>query len=413
VAPTGLSALEAESARHPSDAQASLRLAKAYYEAGRFADARRAVGTALLVEPQNPEARVYLGLCYEKLAQFDSARTTYQDLIATHPTKSVQHLLRGRLAILEHEALVAAARQAIANESLLARTPPEPNTVAVMPLHYAGTDSSYRPLERGLAAVMITDLSRVRELKVLERARLQALLDELHLSSQGRVDLATGARSGRLLRAAEVVQGQFTTDASSQVRLDATVVRAADAQVAASGSGSDKLQALFNLEKMVVLQLLSRLGITLTPAERVAISERPTKDMVAFLLYSRGLEADDDGDFTGAAAAFNAAAERDPTFTQAVQQAASARAAQAASVTPATSLAAAASASTGASTSGTLGTAINAAVPSGAGVLSSVATTAGLGLPSADPNRIAEGTLTDGPARTAIDASVTLILKLP
>ena len=415
MAPPDVATLEAESAKHPGDAQASLRLAKAYYAAGRFADARRAVATALLVEPKNEEARVYLGLCFENLHQYDSARTAYQAVLAAEPSRPVQHLLRGRLAILEHEALVAAARQAIANESLLARTPPEPNTVAVMPLRYAGSDTTYRPLERGLAAVMITDLSRVHELKVLERARLQALMDELHLTDASRVDAATGARSGRLMRAAQVVQGVFNTDTASQVRLDATVVRASDAQVTASGSGTNKLKALFDLEKVVVLQLVAKLGITLTPAERVAISERPTKDLVAFLLYSRGLESADDGDFTAAADEFNAAAARDPGFTQAVQQAAAARAAQVASATSATGLATAVTtqAPSAPSTSGALGAAINAAVPSGAGQLSALSTTANLATPASDPNRVCEGATCDGPARAALVATVTIILKLP
>ena len=410
VAPTGLAALEAQSAQHPSDAGASLRLAKAYYAAGRFAGARRAVGTALLVEPKNQEAQVYLGLSYEGLAQFDSARAAYQGLLAGQPAKSVQRLLRGRLAIIEHEELVAAARQAIANESLLAQTPPEPNTVAVMPLRYTGTDTVYRPLERGLAAVMITDLSRVRELKVLERARLQVLLDELHLGAGGRVDVATGARSGRLLRAADVVQGQFTTGPASQVHLDATVVRATDAQVAASGSGTDRLQALFDLEKAVVLELVAKLGITLTPAERVAISERPTKDIAAFLLYSRGLEAADAGDFAAAAAAFGAAVERDPGFVQAKQQVAATQAAQTASVTPAAGLAAAVSGGgpSGAPASAALGTAINAAVPSGAAALGPVGPSTNVALPPPDPNSVCDVTNCRGMA-----ATVTIILKLP
>jgi len=74
----------------------------------------------------------------------------------------------------------------------------------------------------------------------------------------------------------------------------------------------------------------------LTPAEQVAISERPTRDIQAFLLYSRGLETADRGDFTAAAGFFGAAAQRDPSFGAAAQQAAESQAAQAAgSITPA------------------------------------------------------------------------------
>jgi hypothetical protein len=45
--------------------------------------------------------------------------------------------------------------------------------------------------------------------------------------------------------AAEVVEGQFATGPRDQVRLDATVVRAVDAQAAAAGSNvGDPWQAL-------------------------------------------------------------------------------------------------------------------------------------------------------------------------
>ena len=375
VPATAIPALETELARHPDDPTVNLRLAKAYYAAGRFADARRAVGTTLRRQPGNDEAQVFLGLSYEGLTQFDSARAVYSGLLASRPRKAVQRMLSGRLAILARLELRAAARDAIARESQLTQAPPEPNTVAVMTFRYTGADSAFRPLEHGLAALVVTDLSRVRQLKIVERARMQALLDELQLSGSGQIDLATGARSGRLMRASEVVQGQFSIDAASRFRLDATVVRATDAEVAASGSNTDQLQALFDIEKAVVFQLLAKLGITLTPAERVAISERPTRDIQAFLLYSRGLETADRGDFGAAAGFFDAAARRDPGFGAAAQQAAASQNLQAASVTTAADLATTVGgAGRAESSQGALATGINSTMPTGTRALDAIST---------------------------------------
>src|SRR3989449_685020 len=264
--------------------------------------------------PGTASARAYLGLTYEGLEQYDSARAVYTRLLFDQPPpgRPVRRLLDGRLALLTRKELQQRARLAIARESLLVRTPPDPNTIAVMPFRYTGADSSLRPLERGLAALVVTDLSRVRRLRLVEREQLQALLDELQLAASGRVDPATGARSGRLVGASQVVEGQFSEVAAANFRVDASVVRTSDAQIAATGSGSDQLRALFDIEKAVVFQLLDKLAITLTPGERTAISERPTRDIQAFLLYSRGLEAQDRGDFAAAAQAFQAAAQRDP-----------------------------------------------------------------------------------------------------
>jgi tetratricopeptide (TPR) repeat protein len=434
--PADVAALEAAVAQHPDDPAANLRLAKAYYAAQRFADARHALETAVRAAPANEEARVYLGFTYEGLTQYDSARAVYTQLLASRPRRSLRQLVAGRLTLLAHKELQLAARQAIARESLLARTPPGPNTVAVMPFRYVGSDTAYRPLERGLAALVVTDLSRVHALQLVERDRLQVLLDELALAETGLVDPATGARSGRLVQAAEVVQGQFELGPAAALRLDATVVRATDAQVAATGSRADRLEALFDVEKAVVFQLLEKLGLTLTPGERVAISERPTRDIQAFLLYSRGLEAEDRGDFAAATQAFGSAAQRDPGFRAASDRAATTQAARTASTTAPADIAAAVGGGSGAggqaagATQGALLTAINGTVPTGAALLQTVSTAAALTVPPADataqtvstggqptiptnPNPICEAATCDGPARAALIGTVFIILRRP
>jgi TolB-like protein len=226
--------------------------------------------------------------------------------------------LNDRLLLLTRKELLQDARQAIAQESTLARTAPVENTIAVFPLRYRGNNEELRPLERGVSQLIVTDLSKVSRLKLLERERVQTLIDEMKLADSGRVMASTGARSGRMLRAARVVQGSLQDQpAQDRLRLDASVVDASNSSIAATGAATDRLQQLFELEKQVVFQLLDRMGITLSPAERRAISERPTADLQAFLAYSRGLEAEDRGDFAAAAEQFNAAIARDPNFRSA------------------------------------------------------------------------------------------------
>src|SRR5215831_14944584 len=373
LSPADLSALEAQRTQHPTDPDLNLRLAKAYYAANRFADARKALGVVLTQQPNNRVAETYLGLSYEGMEQFDSARTIYTSLLATKPSGEVGRLLNGRLTLLARKELHASARASLARETELSRTPPDPNTVAVFPFRYTGQDTTLRPLERGLAALVVSDLSHVRRLRLVERERLQALIDEMKLAASGRVDPATGARSGHLVGAGQVVQGQFQEAPGTNIRLDATMVRAGDAQIAATGSGRDALSQLFDLEKSVVFQLLTKTGVPISPAESIAISERPTRDLQAFLLYSRGLESQDKGDFRAAGADFKAAAQRDPTFQAAVQQSQSSEAASSASGTPDNTLAAVIGGGTGAPSGGapTTGTTqalqqgINTTVPSG------------------------------------------------
>jgi tetratricopeptide (TPR) repeat protein len=427
VTPADIPALEAAAKQRPSDSRAALQLARAYYAASRWADAQRAARQAIAADPRNVEAQAYLGLTYEELAQFDSARAVYTRLLSGRPSSDVQKLLRGRLTLLTRRELQYAARQAIARESLLTRTPPDPNTVAVMPFRYVGRDSSLRPLERGLAALVVTDLSRVRRLRLVERERLQVLLDEMKISESGRADPATSARSGRLVGAGQMVQGQFQEVPTQQIRIDATVVRATDAQVAASGSGADRLQSLFDIEKSIVFQLLDRMAITLTPAERQQISERPTRDLQAFLLYSRGLEAQDRGDFGAASQAFQAAARQDPSFQQASQRAGATQDAAAATAAPVTEVASTIGGTGGtgggAPDAGTLGGAIGSVAPTGADKIASVPATGGgpvttgtqttADLPPPAPNKLCEATLSCGPPNAGLRGTLIIIVRRP
>jgi TolB-like protein len=418
-APVDLSALEAQRAQQPNDPALNLRLARAYYAADRFADARRALGVVLTQQPGNNTARAYLGFTYEGLEQFDSARTVYTGLLAAKPRGEVARLMSGRLALLSRHELHVRARQAIARETELSRTPPDPNTIAVMPFRYTGSDSSLRPLERGLASLVVTDLSRVSRLKLVERERLQALLDELKLAGSGRVDTATSARSGRLIGAGQVVQGQFQEVPTANFRIDAATVRASDAQVAATGSGQDQLRALFDIEKSVVFQLLRKMNVPITPAESVAISERPTRDLQAFLLYSRGLEARDRGNYEAASLNFRAASQRDPSFSQASQQAQSSSDAATASTTSETNVAAVVGGGSEAPAGGgaggttqTLASAINSAVPTGAGLVTPT-NPVDVTKPPTDPGRICEAANCEGPTRPTLIGTLIIIIQRP
>ena len=328
--------LEADLQRHPNDVSRMVHLGITYYNAKDYQKARDVLASALAINKTNYPATVYLGLSYEELGQLVQARASYTSAAALATSQQQKAEIANRMALLTRKELQQAAQQAIAQESQLASQPPVENSVAVFPFRYVGTDGDLEPLSRGVTHLMITDLSRVSRLRLLERERVQALVDELQLTDDGRVDASTGARSGRLLRAARVVQGSLQdVPTNNQLKLDANVVNASNAAVVGTGSGSDKLQQFFDVEKKVVFQLIQGMGITLSPAEQRAISERPTADLQAFLAFSKGLEAADRGDYKAAEGFFNTAVQRDPNFRAAAdQQAASEQLSSAISVPP-------------------------------------------------------------------------------
>src|SRR5438477_20402 len=91
---------------------------------------------------------------------------------------------------------ISGSGDSIARQKQLSSVPGSPRTVAVMPFVFSGSDTSLRPLERGFAELVATDLSRSAQLTILERERLQALLAEMKIGQS--VDATSAGRAGRI-----------------------------------------------------------------------------------------------------------------------------------------------------------------------------------------------------------------------
>ncbi|HEY0995995.1 MAG TPA: CsgG/HfaB family protein [Gemmatimonadaceae bacterium] len=434
---TAIQRLEAARAQSPQSAQAARALGIAYYKADRLADARTALTQAAALDPRDGTTALYLGLTAEKQGDLAAARTAYEGYLQFGRTRKIRAQLESRLAALTRLELAQAAKSAIAREASLSSQPPQPNTVAVMPLRFSGADSTLQPLERGLAELITTDLSRSSRLTVVERARLSALLAELELGRTGVADTTQGLRAGRILQAATLVQGSILQVGPERLRVDAALVNAQTAQAAGGSTQDDQLDALFSMEKRLVLDLFRALNVSLTPAERNAIEQRPTRSLAAFLAYSRGLTAEDQGKYDDASRFYNDALRIDPAFgaarqrgqeTQRIEVGAQvtpatveatavgttegsvATAAQQGSVTPATTSTSTASSAANTAANLNPSAAGNAAVGTTASSAGTTGTTSqGANPPARDP--VADATGSESPTPTT--GRVVIVIKLP
>lgn len=336
-AASAVTRLEAKRAAHPGAAKTLRALGIAYYDAGRPADALPVLVRARELMPDDGVTALYLGMSAEATGDLKTARSAYEGYVRFGRTSRVRAQLRGKLAALARKELEAEAKATVAQEASIGAAAGSPRTVAVLPLAFSGTDTTLSSLGRGLADLMITDLSRSSQLTVVERDRLDALLDEINRSSTGAVDSSTTVRSGRLARAGRVVRGSVTQLQGNALRADAAVIDVGTAQAGRPLNADFSLDALFDAEKRIVFGVFDDMGITLTTAERAAIDQRPTRSIAAFLAYSGGLAAEDSGRFDLAARMFSEAARIDPGFSAAQSGAARAQAtASGQSVTPAT-----------------------------------------------------------------------------
>ncbi len=341
VSPAEIPQLEQRLAQDPADADALLRYAAALFAAQQCDSARTVARRGMAIWRQDALGPLVLGQCLEREGAYDRAIAVYADYLAAYPEHDGAGAVRARELLARRARANAQARQALAREQELAQQPGDPQTVAVLPLDIAG-DSSYQPLSRGLAEMLTSDLALLQRFRMVERLEVGALIDEMQLAEAGRVDAATAARMGYLLRAGRMVQGLAAIPPDAEARLEASVVRS-DGRVTNPEVATGRLRDLMQMEKQVVIGIAGQLGYVLSEAERQLILENGTLSLVAFLAYSRGLVAEELGDFPTAALYYADAVRADLSFTAAranYQRSAAADDAQAASAAEVTTLAA-------------------------------------------------------------------------
>lgn len=314
--PAELPALEARVAEDPGDVEAGLHLASGYREAGRLEDARELVESLIESAPDDPGLLVMQGLLAEDAGEHGEAVGFYQAFLDTGTEGPLRSEVERRLEAARIEALRADVRDALSRESALAQTEPDPTTVGIFPFVFEGVDPRYEPLALVLPELLATDLGITQRLTVVERTKIQTLLDELQLAESGRVEEATAARSGRLLGSGHIVQGRFRMQDVTRVDVDASVVTVGrpGQEFADPLEAEDDIERFFELEKQLAFAIYDELGVQLTPAERELVNERQTESVEALLAFGRGLAAADAGDFGQARQHYAEAAALDPSF---------------------------------------------------------------------------------------------------
>ncbi len=330
--------LEKRLENNPEDGEALRDLGSIYLRTDRSSQAYDALKDAYSRRPEDPKVLFYLGLASEKVGRREAALDLFQKFDEVPEDSKYRTLMEGRYEWLARKQAERQVEQMVAEE----RERPadvgdqvDPNTVAVVPMEYQGGDDQYQPLGRGLAEMFTTDLANVGRLKIVERVRLQAILDELELARSEYVDQSTAPRVGQLLGAGRVVGGSYLVTDDEQIRLQVTLADVASGERAPQLDRQRAgLDDVFQLQKEVTFSIIDQLGVDLTPQEKAAIQEVPTQNIQAFLAYSRGLMEEDRGNYGAASQFYQQAQQIDPDFEQAAQRSEKAKSMQAGGGSP-------------------------------------------------------------------------------
>jgi tetratricopeptide (TPR) repeat protein len=288
----------------------------AQYKLNQFTDAESSLLKSYNLA-KDGETIFYLGLVYESLGDYDKAINYYKDYSAIGVDNDVARMIEGRIAFISRKKMEQEVKYAIENEATISKEPIPDNTVAVLYFQNLGDKKELDPLQKGLADMLITDLSKVKDLKVVERVKLQKLLDEMKLGTTSSIDSTTTPRMGKLMRASKLVKGSFLNLDKDKFRVDANFIGTQDGSFKQVKNVLGSLTDYFKLQKELVFNIVADLGIQLTDKEREAIQVIPTESYLSFVAYSKGLDMEDKGMYSDALEQYKEAAALDPGFTQA------------------------------------------------------------------------------------------------
>jgi TolB-like protein len=184
----------------------------------------------------------------------------------------------------------------------LERPEPKKNVAILYFDNYTGS-ADYDPLGKGISSMMISDLSSVKEIQILERDRMQDLIKEVDNQHTKYFDSTTAVKVGKMVGAEYVVVGSFST-VKPQMRIDTRVVRVQTGEIVKTAQVTGDQDKFFDLEKKLADRLIDGLGLALSPEEQAALEAQEKANRIDAVQtvanFSQALSSYDHKDYQGA-----------------------------------------------------------------------------------------------------------------
>ncbi len=192
-------------------------------------------------------------------------------------------------------------------------------TVAVLDFANHSKDPALEGYRLGFRDMLTTDLSKLSSIKVLERARLDALLQEHDLARTDFIDADTAVRLRKGLSAHAMLSGSYVIS-GDDIRVDVRLVSVETGEVIQAEAVEGKKSDMFGLQKSLAAKVLSGLDVAPTESEQEALNQPQTREFDAFRLYSEARLAQQQGKREEAKKRFNEALQLDPEFALAARE---------------------------------------------------------------------------------------------
>jgi len=151
------------------------------------------------------------------------------------------------------------------------------------------------PLKKGLADMLITEMSKIKSLKVLERQRIQSAVEELNLGETDLVDKDMAQKMGKLLDAKVLLLGGFSNLFGDKLRIDARIVSTETGLTLKEEEETGDLDQFLTTLKSLARKISGDLEVKLSKVEEDQLESTKNGKFDGYVIYAQGLNLEDNG----------------------------------------------------------------------------------------------------------------------
>jgi len=282
------------------------------FHANKFDQSMKLFTQAEQSFPENYSVNYFLGVLKLKQGNKKGAVQEWLTYLDKAPNGKNSLTVRKHLTVLQKIVAKQAAVKALKLENRLGSIKVDPQSVAVSYFRNIGSNR-LDPLQKGMTEMLITDLSQVKGLKLVERVKVQALLQEMQLSQTGLVTTKSRVAAGKMLKADKIISGAYSDLRKKRLNVSSSTIKTDSGKELGSANAKGPLSQFWRVEKQLTKEILTDLGYSKQQIPS-SVWNIHTKNLDAFKNYSYGLDDMDNNHYDNARAHFRKAIKQDPNF---------------------------------------------------------------------------------------------------
>lgn len=268
------------------DNKAKLDEAEQYYKSAQF---DKAIDILMQVSADSSDREIqknalrFLGRAFTAKGLYDKAKNALMKLLKLEPPLVTFNPDYEPPVFMK---LYYETRKEYSDSYLVERPDPGIKTMAIIDFQNNSIENKdkFNPMEKGFADLMIHQLNNSTGLKVVERDRIQWIMNEIKL--QNKYSMEGAVRLGKQLGVHTVLLGSYIIY-NGEIWLGARLVKVETSEILLTDEIKGDIDDFFDLSGKLSKKIADKINVTLKETKEGVAKE--TKSLDAILAYSEGL----------------------------------------------------------------------------------------------------------------------------